>query len=160
MKTFKEYLMEQANKGTYAAVIPSKESEAAINSFIKTNNIPLPSDQDKLHSTLLYSRKHLPKYSPESKFEYSATPKAIEVWPTKSGARCLVLTLDCPDLVKRHKELMDQHKATYDFPDYKPHISLSYDIGNFDEKKLNIKDLPNKITLTGEYQEDLDTSGK
>ena len=68
-------------------------------------------------------------------------PGEFDVWETSptQGAktRCLILKIDCPELVARHKELMDEHEATYDYPVYQPHITLSYDIGD-----LDINDLP------------------
>jgi hypothetical protein len=70
-----------------------------------------------------------------------------------------VLKYDCKDLNKRHKELMDEHKATYDFPKYEPHVTLSYDIGDLDIKQLpDIKELLPVINVIHEYGEDLDLS--
>jgi hypothetical protein len=54
---------------------------------------------------------------------------------------------------------MSDHKATYDFPKYEPHITLSYDIGDMDIKKLpNMFDTVPFINITTEYSEDLDLS--
>jgi hypothetical protein len=50
---------------------------------------------------------------------------------------------------------MKLHKAEYDFDEYKCHITLSYDIGDFDYKKLNPKDFVKSIEVVKEYQEDL-----
>jgi hypothetical protein len=44
--------------------------------------------------------------------------------------------------------------ATYDFPDYKCHITLSYDIGDLTVDDLHKPDFP--IILDHEYKEDLD----
>lgn len=159
MKSFKLFL-EDSTKGTYAAVKPDAEGQSHLDKFMKDHNIPNPESADKLHSTLLYSRKHLPNYSPDKALKHEAYTKNLEVWPTKSGKRCLVLKLDSNSLHKRHIHLMDKHKAEYDYPEFKPHISLSYDLGDFDEKKLDHTKLPKKLSLTHEYHEVLDTEGK
>jgi 2'-5' RNA ligase len=52
---------------------------------------------------------------------------------------------------------MKKHDATYDFPEYKPHITLSYDIGDLDEKNLpDIGKYVDEIGIDEEYGEDLD----
>ena len=157
MKSFKEYITE-SKKGTYAAVRPDVSSAKSLTDLMTKHGVPNPEPADKLHSTLLYSRKNLPKYTPDTSISHESDSHKLEVWPTKSGKNCLVMKMNAPSLESRHKELMYKHKATYDYPEYKPHISLSYDIGDFDINK--IKDIPKKMKFTNEYQEELDTSGK
>lgn len=158
MKSFKEFLMEQEKPGTYAAVKPDSLATDKINKVLKDMKVPEP--EQNLHVTLLYSRKNLPNFKPNGFGVYVAKPKKIEVWPTKSGKNCLVLTLDCPSLVERHKYLMKKHQATYDYTEYKTHMSLSYDIGDYDINNLSISDFPTTLLLTHEYTEELDTKGK
>lgn len=157
--SFKEYLIE-AQAGTYAAVKPSKEDGKKIKEFMDTYNIPNPEPVSELHSTLLYSRKFLPNYKPDRALSHDAKINSLEVWPTKSGKNCLVAKLDAPSLCDRHAHLMDEHGATYDFSEFKPHISLSYDIGDYDISKLKIDQLPQQLKMTKEYKESLDTGGK
>ena len=149
----------EENKGTYAAVKPDDESKHILMKYLHDKGVPNPESGDKLHSTLLYSRKHLKDYKSDAHLSHDATPHKIEVWPTKSGKKCLVLKLHSPSLQARHEHLMDKHKATYDYPEFKPHISLSYDIGDYDHSKLTHHDIPH-LKLTHEYHEDLDTTGK
>lgn len=158
MITFKEFLKEATLPGTYAAVRPSKDDMVRILAF--ANKMGIPNIEAELHVTLLYSRKNLPNYTPDKSLEFASTPKKFEIWPTKSGMNCLVLTLDSPALQARHKFLMDEHDAEYDFDKYKVHISLSYDVGDFDILALDVKNLPSMITLTDEYTEELDLIGK
>lgn len=77
------------------------------------------------------------------------------VLPQQDGRQCLVLELDAPAVVERHLELMSLYpELTYDFDQYLPHITLSYDIGTFDASAL---ELPNFVCVLGdEYVEDLD----
>jgi len=103
---------------------------------------------------------YLPEYKPAGKLDKPmiGKGKGFEVWdsqPDDDGhvAKCLVMCYDCPELVKRHEELMEEHGATYDFDDYKPHITFSYDVAD-----MNPKDLPKfdgKIEIVEEYGEDL-----
>jgi hypothetical protein len=151
-------------KGTYAAVNFSKETTDAIKEYIKENDIPNPLSADKMHTTLLYSRKYCPDYTPLGKIDppWKGTPTEFEVWKTRpkdgsEGSNCLVLLFKCEELNKRHQQLMNELDATYDFPDYKTHISLSYDIGDMDWKKLpDIKKYLSEVVVVEEYGSDLD----
>lgn len=156
MKTFKEFLTE-SEKGTYAAARPSPFDHALLHKLMSDHNVPNP--EDNLHATLLYSRKHLPDYEPSPGIEHHADTHKLEMWPTKSGKNCLVLKLGSKSLKDRHEHLMDTHKATYDYPEFKPHISLSYDVGDYDHTELS-KHIPQSIKLSNEYKEDLDTTGR
>ena len=155
MLSFKDFISE-SKSGTYAAVTPTEESHTHLRKFMEDNKIP--NAEKNLHATLLYSRKHLPNYKPDDSIEHHADTHKLEIWPTKSGKNCLVMKLNSDSLKTRHKKLMDEHKATYDYPEFNPHISLSYDVGDFDHTKL--KNIPKKLKLSNEYSEDLDTTGK
>lgn len=152
--------------GTYAAVSFSNATIKAIRAYCDANKIPKPVPDEKLHCTLLYSRKHC-EYTPKTTLTppLTATPKYLSVWESKSkdgdgSVRCLVLEFACPELVKRHKQLMDDLQATYDFPDYKPHVTLSYDIEDMDESTLpDVKSIGD-LEIIGEYGEDLDSDWK
>ena len=63
-------------------------------------------------------------------------------------------------LSNRHNEIMKNNpKAVYDFPEYIPHITLSYDVEDFDVSKLDYKSLSDYLGGTiengVEYTEDL-----
>lgn len=157
---------ETADKtGTYAAVHLDKSTTDAIAKYMKENDIPNPLAAEKMHTTVLYSRKHCPDYEPAGKIDppWIGTPTHFDVWESRGKdesdkpKRCLVLEYDCPQLDARHEELMEEHGATYDFPDYKTHITLSYDIGDMDIKDLpDIKKMLPEIKIVSEYGEDLD----
>ena len=163
--TLKEAVKEATDKlGTYAGVRFSTASINNVETYIKNNKIPNPVAGPKMHTTLLYSRKHCPKFEATEKYENPMVgkPTEFDVWESQPDedndgktARCLVLEYDCEELDQRHENLMGQHDATYDFPEYKTHITLSYDIGDMD-----IKDLPkftDDLEIVGEYGEDLNT---
>jgi len=152
---------EEKKKGTYAGVHFSDDTITAIKKFIKDNNIPNPIKSDKLHTTLLYSKKHLPDFKAAGKLEEALVgkPTKFEKWPSQPDedgkvAMCLVLRYDCDDLINKHKSLMKEHDAHYDFDEYKPHVTFSYDVAG-----MQCKDLPkfeDDIEIVEEYGEDLD----
>ena len=157
----------ESTKGTYAGARFSKQTVDDIKSYCEENEIPNPLKSEKLHTTILYSRKYLPEYNPCGMYDplMVGKPKGFDVWkttcsqgstpdPDAEQTNCLVLEFDCPELEKRHEGLMKEHEATYDYDEYKTHVTLSYDIGDVD-----IKDLPpytGVIEIEEEYGEDLD----
>ena len=132
-----------------------------IKTFIEENEIPNGVPEEKLHSTLLYSRKYLPEYEPHGHYKKSmaGTPTEFNVWKSQPDendktSNCLVLAYDCEDLVTRHNHLMDEHGGTFDFDEYRPHVTLSYDIGDMNIDNFNPDDI-GPINIVQEYGEDL-----
>ncbi len=147
---------EDEKPGTYAGVKFSDDTIAALEKYTKDNKIPNALPADKYHTTLLYSRKHLPNYKPEGDYKTPMTgsPTGFEIWPNyDSSKNCLVLSYSCPQLYQRHHKLMNQHGATYDFDEYKPHVTLSYDVGNLKVDKLPT--FEDSLEITSEYDEEL-----
>lgn len=151
-------LHEKTKPGTYAGVTFSKETIDQLTSLQKSLGIDEPLAPSKFHTTLLYSSKHLPKYvaagNLNPKPEADSCKYKLEIWPSNSGEKnVLVLKYSCTWLEDRHQFLMDEHGAKWDHPDYTPHITLSYNVGNWNGKKTVEFDTP--ITLQKEYQESL-----
>jgi len=143
-------------KGTYAGFRVAERSCADINEYINKNKIPQSrSDKEqRRHVTLLYSRKYLPEYEPAGPVRYECRPAGFEVFPTQDGWRSLVLLIESEALEQRHKTLMKRHKATFDYDEFKPHVTFSYNIGD-----MPIGSLPpfvKTILLDEEYSEDLE----
>lgn len=139
-------------KGTYSGGKFSKLVLEQLKKFYIKNNIP--NKNKNLHVTILFSRKNLPDYKAPGKVSYSAKASNFHVFEEKT--KVLVLLLDSKELKKRHKELMDKHNGTYDFPEYIPHITLSYDIGDYDWESLNIEYLSDiDFTVEEEYQKNI-----
>jgi hypothetical protein len=155
-------LYEQSKKGTYAGVRFDTDTNRALHKYISENKIPNSIRPDKMHTTLLYSRKHLPNYKPAGKIQPPMTgnPSGLTVWDTQGEngpkTKCLIFQYDCPELVTRHKSLMKEHEATFDYPEFKPHVTLSYDIGDMDIDKLPDATEIGPLKLVEEYGEDLD----
>lgn len=152
-------------KGTYAGVRFDTDTVETIQAFLSAAELPNAIRPDKMHTTLLYSRKFLPKYTPQGEISppYTGTPTGLDVWestpedPDDTPSRCLVLEYTCPELVKRHEELMKEHEATYDYDEYKVHVTLSYDIGDMDIDDMpKFSDYIDAINIVEEYGEELD----
>ena len=158
---------EHSSKGTYAGVKYSPSSVELIEQFMETNHIPNAIVPSKIHTTLLYSRKFLPKYQPQGKLNppLTATFEKFVVWkttppdPKQVPWNCLVMMLDCPELVQLHNMYMKEHHATYDYDQFNPHITLSYNIGDLDVKHL--PQFKGTLSIVEEYSEilNLDWAG-
>ena len=90
--------------------------------------------------------------------EIVAKPTELHVFETFDKKRALVIKLDCPYLLERHKYLMQKYDLTYDYNEYIPHITLSYDIGEMEIPK-DVK-FPKFFRIQAEYQEDLNLEKK
>ena len=88
-------------------------------------------------------------------------PTGIEIWPTQpdedgNTKNCLVLRLSCPEFTARHKELMDKHpEATYDHPEFKVHVTISYDVG--DKKVSDFPKINQELRLVKETVKELES---
>jgi len=160
-----EFITSDFNKkkGTYAGLHFDKETIERLLEYSKRNHVPKALAADEYHSTLLYSRKYLPEYEPQGKLDNSmlATPLALEIWESPANAfkdndtNCLILKYECQDQVDRFNELMDAHDATYDYDEYKPHTTLSYDVGDLSLEDLEDVSTIGDLTLVDEYSEEL-----
>jgi len=145
-------------KGTYASVKYDEHSTEQLYQFCKDNNIPKPLRRDKYHSTLIYSSNHLPEFKAQSKVRWYANPIGFETWASTSNSdkvtQCLVMRIECKELTDRFNYIMDNYDAIYDFDEYKPHITLSYDVGD-DFEIDDLKYTGDPLVITSEHTEDL-----
>jgi len=156
MKTFKQFFTESEDTafpaGVYMAVKVNEETETALNDYCSKYlaGIEIPED---FHSTLIYSDK--PHYDEITAKEYNISAVAEKMPFEKFGEEknSLVIKLNSPELKRRHEELMKEYNFKYDFDEYVPHISLSYNAKSVDINTLPEINFP--IVLTGEYVEAL-----
>ena len=140
--------------GTYVGLRVSETSHNDIKNFCIFNRIPvnLGYFDKRLHTTVIYSRKYCNGLVAEPDTQHLAEFVDYDLF-TSEGKNCvLVMKLNAPTVVARHLQIMAQYNATYDFPVYTPHITLSYNFSG------NISDLPvynEPIFLGHEYVEDL-----
>jgi hypothetical protein len=150
-------------RGTYAGVNFDQYTIRDLRLLQETLMIPNPLDAQKFHSTLLYSRRPLPNYVPFGEYPVAPTSNTnqfeLTVFETAKGKKALVLKYDCDFLSARHADLMDIHNGTWDHPSFIPHITLSYDIGDFPIQLGPVSFLSErKIVIQTEYSEPIDTS--
>lgn len=150
-----EILQEGTVKGTYAGVRLSPSSAAKLFAYAQEHNVPSPIPESEYHVTLLYSRKVHPDYEAPGDYKTPLTARTKGFTLLGDEKDALVVLIDCSELEKRHHHLMKKHGATWDWPDYKPHVSLSYEAKGFDVSGLRASDI-GTLTLTTEYREDLD----
>lgn len=158
MKLFSEFaeMLNNDKQPMYVAVRPDVAAVAEFRKLIRLHDIPKPIPNDKMHCTLIYSRTPTVIPQVQNQRLYKATIEKFDVFNTRDGKRCLVAKLNSVDLQVRHNELMTDLEASYDFPNYLPHITLSYDIGDFDIEPLNQALSLHPVYLTNEYYEILD----
>lgn len=108
---------------------------------------------EKIHTTLIYSSKN-----PDSEIKIGedllgvkAKFSKFHVFDTADNKKALVLKLNCKALIDKHKKLMKEHNLSYDYDEYIPHITVSYDIGDFDLSKINNIKLPKDLTIKEVY---------
>lgn len=146
---------ESIKPGTYSGIKLSESHAQDLFLLMTSSGVPGALTTKDYHVTLLYSRKYLPHYVADSELRHIATPLCLDVWTDRENKKVLVLKLNAPSLCARHEELMNKHQATYDYPDYTPHVTMSYDIGDFDINQIDISKIPQLIMLCNEYKEDL-----
>ena len=148
--------VEKKPTGTYVSVGFSDDTVDRLRELQEELDIPNPLDPEEFHTTIAYSRKPI-EWDEIDCEGVEAKPLRLEKWKTHSEDKhCLVLLLDCPHLQDRFDKAMDLG-ATFDFPEYKPHITLSYDVGDdFDTDSADSSILDFAIQLAHEYSEPLE----
>ena len=131
--------------GTYVAMELSEQSKAQLdNYFNMALNLPERIDPGSYHTTIIYSKTPVP--DAEDYAGYMSTSvrdrpvaRAItyEVFPTKSDGKCLVLRLNFPLAEELNDILTQKHGATSGYAEYKPHITIAYDM----KEDVNVEEL-------------------
>lgn len=120
--------------------------------------VPDPTPSKDMHTTVVYSRTPV-EFPVEKNIDVSVGRDVqFHVFNTRDGKRALVLKIKSDYLTSRH-ELGNELGASYDFPDYIPHITLSYDVG---EKQFSTKPfkLEKDLKIKEEYYEELNLNWK
>lgn len=145
-----------SNKGTYVGLRVLTPSNLLLRDLCLQNGIPHKASMfdNRLHTTVIYSRKHCPDIVAIPQKLYVCEFGGYDIFSGQRGENVLVLKLVSQELQDRHNFLMQTHGATYDFPEYKPHVTLSYNYS--DKTAAGITPFTDKILLGLEYVEDLD----
>ena len=146
-----EILLEQHKSGTFVSMRPSPAAITALAEWQKENNIPNPYDPSHMHVTLLLSKDKEFPWEPKS-YKLKIDPSTYKLEKFGPDHDVLVLSFKSEELEKRHMVGRKKHNLTWDFDDYKPHITLAKDL----PEDFNIEELvvPSfSIILDGEYTE-------
>jgi hypothetical protein len=143
MESLKAVLEQVEQEGTYVGVNFSEETVLALEEYQHAIALPNPLPHSEFHTTLVYSQLSIP-WDPQTDLDVEAKIIGTTTFDARDGKRCFVILLECPWLQERFDKAMALG-ATYDFPEYKPHITLSYDIGDFDINSVVDPDFPIKI---------------
>ena len=141
--------------GIYMGARLDDESVDKLVDWCERYDVPNAIAKDELHTTIVYSREY-EKVLAHSLCHHKAKIAAIEEWTTQEGVPIVVLKLDSSDLQVRHKFMHEFYSTlTYDYEDYNPHVTLSYDIGiGFSvSKKANQELIGLELTFDKEYLE-------
>jgi hypothetical protein len=126
-------------KGSYAAALFDDDTAGRLAALVDDHGIPNAVAPHEFHATIVHSRTPV-FWRPEHDTYQTATPSSYEVWKTQDGKNCLVLRVESPYLQTRFNLGMARG-ASYDFDEYKPHVTLSYDVGeDFDPSSLPLPD--------------------
>jgi len=153
MKSFLEVAKPKIDPGLYVCAKFSQSSCEALKRVQEALGMTNPVVAEKLHTTIVYSRKTI-DLPPVINLNETASLIGFEKWDTKYGST-VVGILKSDYLHDRFNEAM-ANGATYDYDDYKPHVTLSYDSGI---TEFNLKDnltLPVELNIVGEHYESLD----
>lgn len=115
------------SQGLYVCAKFNEQTLDNIEALCRELKVPNPVPREKIHSTILYSRVKVPYVAASGSFEVAETGE-LDIFVTQEGERALVLKLDSDYLRTRHRYGMALG-ATYDYPEYIPHITLSYNVG-------------------------------
>lgn len=168
-RTIKQILLEKETKvtelgkdGSYIAVSFSRATQNKLRKL--TKELGIPNEQtvprEKLHCTVVYSRKPFKDFTIWGKLEKPivAKPDKLEIFKTQSGASALVLRFHAKELDERHTYFEKEYGATYDYDEYKQHVTLSYDVGEDWKipKDFDVTSVVDELEITEEYYEPLD----
>jgi 2'-5' RNA ligase len=159
LKDLLEFKNDTPEGGSYVAEEFDAESADKLYEFAKSLDVENLVPKEKYHITLIYSKKSLPtsfKVKPLSERNpVIVEPKGLNIFQTQEGNNCLVVEFFTPDLVKRHESLMSKYNLTYDFDSYIPHVSISYNCGDYEiPDDVNFKSIK-ELKVVNEYHEPL-----
>lgn len=115
------------NAGTFVGAKLTEDCADRLIEWMTQQGIPNPTPKEELHCTVVYSEDREIKIAP------LAYEPPLEVDPAGyrfkhfgDNREILVLAFNRPELSHRHKMLRQKHKLDWKFPEYIPHVTLSY----------------------------------
>lgn len=122
----KQYMRHK--DGTYVAFDMRQQSKEMLDHFVEMNlGLDERIDPKTYHTTIIYSRSPVPEAEQFNgmEIETMASVTGYEVFPTKTGEKCLVMRLSFP-LAEKLNSILTRFGATSDYSEYKAHVTISY----------------------------------
>lgn len=143
--SFKEYVDDSHKDGTYVEYKLSEKSAENLKKFCEGLGINNILDPSTFHSTLVYSKTPCPKLAG---YDFPTPIFGVgthwSLFTTQKGGKCLVLEVDTANTLEiLHDICVKTYGASHGFPEYKAHITISYD---YDKKTVPTK-VPTHISL-------------
>lgn len=137
-------------KNGFVSVRPDQMTAQMIAKHLKEIGITEYIDPRDMHVTIMYSRNDDINTNADPKRDYIATVTNDVTIMGEHPYRALVLRLDSDDLSARHGELF-MHGGIHSFDEYRPHLSLKYNVTDEDLRLLRDNPLQiGKLILSGE----------
>lgn len=137
--------------GTFIGIRFDEQTKERIKALIDDLKIKNPINLGDLHTTLVYSaNKTIDGFEPQE-IDQVATPDQFDIFSGSDGKKCLVIKLNCDYLKNRNKEIVSKYGVVEKWPEYKPHVTLSYDYeGGIPDAKV-LKNMT--FNIKNEYME-------
>ncbi len=116
------------NSGLYVARYLTPRCAKKFVNWAKEQGFPNIVPEEKLHTTIVYSRKPIELSPDEGTLKISGGERTIEPLGNEGA---VVLMFQSFKLKDRWEEAISEG-ASWDFPSFHSHITISYDAGNFD----------------------------
>lgn len=115
-----------------------------------------PTPVDELHTTLIYSKKSFP-YDVVKNINVSNDIVGIRKFNQQNGKIALVLELSGEYVRDEHERLMSEYGLNYDYDEYIPHVTLTYDYTGESDilVGLLLDQLYFKVSLKDTFKEEL-----
>jgi len=123
----------------YVAAITATETETKLNDLLGFKK----DFDDKYHCTVIFSKKEVQVETRLLDIKdicvpiITGTVNGYKIFESEQYGKSFVLTLECLALLEIHETLMSKYKASFDYEQYIPHITLMYDLpDNIDPNEL------------------------
>lgn len=146
--------------GTFIALKPSIKTLQAIDRFILDQDIPNPLPDDMRHCTLIHSERYL-----ENEYRCSCildrpligVNPEMDILGDGKENKALVIRFESQSVTKRHEDLLREFDLTWDYPEYIPHVSLTYDMADWEGDlallSYKLSDYLDHLEFVEEYSE-------
>jgi hypothetical protein len=140
---------------SYVEAVVSPDSFKAVKEFCEQHKIPF--NVESLHCTLLYSVKCDGFQLDQTKYPMKVKVLGFDFYNDLKGNKTVcVLELEDSELNNRHKELMKVQGATYDFPAFRSHVSVAYNVPDWEKHMNNLSTQGEELEIefvSEEYEE-------